>query len=355
MLLENRPIKVLVVDDSAVVRQILARELGRSHEIEVVGTAVDPYAARDLIVELEPDVLTLDIEMPRMDGITFLQKLMRHKPMPVIIVSSLTRRGGELALAAMEAGAVEVISKPSAAYSVGDLGAELVEKVKAAARIRPLPKPAAKPRNARPAPSLADFDATHKVVAIGTSTGGTEALRAVLPHLPATSPGTLIVQHMPEHFTRAFAERLNQQSAMRVKEAEDGDRLVPGLALLAPGNYHMQLTRSGAVYSVRVRQGPQVNRHRPSVDVLFKSVAKSAGRNAVGVIMTGMGADGAEGLLQMQQAGAFTIAQDERTSVVYGMPKEAVDLGAAQSVVALDQIAEAIVRAVQKRSSAAVG
>lgn len=337
--------RVLVVDDSAVVRQILMRELAHDADIEVVGAATDPYVARDMIVKHRPDVLTLDIEMPRMDGLTFLSKLMQHFPLPVIIVSSLTVKGGELAMEAMQRGAVDVVSKPGVAYSVGELGQELVEKIKGAARLKEkLKERKLTPTIAAPPKRLSLTQTTHKIIAIGTSTGGTEALRRVLPALPPNAPGILIVQHMPEHFTRAFAERLSSMSAIEVKEAEDGDTVRPGRALLAPGNYHLQLTRSGAVYQARVRTGPQVNRHRPSVDVLFHSVAKYAGRNAVGVIMTGMGDDGAKGLLAMREAGASTIAQDERTSVVYGMPREAVELGAAEQVLPLDHIAATMLR-----------
>jgi len=338
-------IRVLVVDDSAVVRQIFERELSRDPQIEVVGTAPDPYIARDKIVTLKPDVVTLDVEMPRMDGITFLRKLMQHYPLPVIVVSSLTARGGELALEALSAGAVEVMSKPGAAYAVGDMSVELVDKIKAAARVRVRPGARPAPR-AEPHPTarLAMTRTTNKVVAIGASTGGTQALQEVLTALPAASPGIVIVQHMPEHFTKSFADRLNSLSAMEVKEAVDGDTVAPGKALLAPGNYHMLLRRSGAMYYVEVKPGPLVNRHRPSVDVLFKSVARYAGANAVGVILTGMGADGADGLKLMRDAGAATIAQDEASSVVFGMPKEAIARGGAGTVAPLDQIAGNILR-----------
>jgi two-component system chemotaxis response regulator CheB len=331
-----RKIRVLVVDDSAVVRQIFERELNRDPGIEVIGTAPDPYVARDRIVELKPDVVTLDVEMPRMDGITFLRKLMHHYPLPVIIVSSLTARGGELALEALEAGAVDVMCKPGAAYSVGDMSVQLVDKIKAAARVRVQKHEATAPTAVRP--QLAMTRTTNKIVAIGASTGGTQALQRVLMAMPANAPGIVIVQHMPEHFTRSFADRLNELCSITVKEAEDGDTVAPGKALIAPGNFHMLLNRSGAVYFVNVKKGPLVSRHRPSVDVLFKSVARYAGRNSVGVIMTGMGADGAQGLLEMKTNGASTVAQDEASCIVYGMPREAVALGAADSVVALDAI-----------------
>ncbi|HRU94337.1 MAG TPA: chemotaxis response regulator protein-glutamate methylesterase [Anaerolineae bacterium] len=331
------PIKVLIVDDSAVVRDIFSRELARDPEIEVVGTAPDPYVARDKIVRLQPDVITLDVEMPRMDGLTFLRKLMRYYPLPVIIVSSLTPRGGELALEALEAGAVEVMCKPGAAYTVDDMSVMLVGKIKAAAKARV--KRAAEPVEQRGgAPKLSMSATTNKVVAIGASTGGTTALQEVLTAMPPNSPGILIVQHMPEHFTRAFANRLNELCSIEVKEAENGDHVTPGRALIAPGNYHMLLRRSGANYYVEVKSGPLVCRHRPSVEVLFTSVAQYAGRNAVGVIMTGMGDDGATALGKMRQEGARTIAQDEASCVVFGMPKEAIERGGAEFVVPLSRI-----------------
>ena len=331
-------VKVLIVDDSAVVRQTLERELSKDNEIEVVGTAPDPFIARDKIVALKPEILLLDIEMPKMDGITFLRKLMKYYPLPVIIVSSLTPKGGELACEAVEAGAVEVLCKPGASYSIGDLTDELIEKIKVCSKIKPhIPLKALE----KPPPSkLSLTRTTHKIIAIGASTGGTEALKEVLTALPPNSPGIVIVQHMPEHFTKSFAERLNTQCNIEVKEAENGDSVIPSRALIAPGNRHMMLRRSGAQYYVEVVEGPLVNRHRPSVDVLFKSVAKYAGKNAVGVILTGMGADGAKGLLEMKQAGAATIGQNEQSSVVYGMPKVAYELGGVDFVEPLNKIAE---------------
>ncbi len=337
-LLKSKRIRVLIVDDSAMVREILSRELARDPEIEVIGTAPDPYVARDRIVELKPDVLTLDIEMPRMDGITFLRKLMQHHPLPVIVVSSLTKKGGDLALEALDAGAVEVMCKPGAAYTVGDMSVALIDKIKASARVAVAKRIAAKPKAAGPITRLSMTRTTNKVIAIGASTGGTEALTDVLTALPANAPGIVIVQHMPEHFTRSFADRLNSLCAIQVKEAEDGDTVTPGKALIAPGNYHMVLRRSGARYYVEVKTGPLVSRHRPSVDVLFKSAAKYAGQNAVGVIMTGMGADGSAGMLEMRQQGSSTIAQDEASCVVFGMPKEAIALGAAEFVLPLSSI-----------------
>lgn len=334
----NRKIRVLIVDDSALVREIFTRELGRDPELEVVGSAPDPYIARDKIVALKPDVVTLDIEMPRMDGVTFLRKLMRYFPLPVIIVSSLTAKGGELAMEAMDAGAVDVMCKPGAAYAVGDMSVTLIDKIKAAAWVNVKKRAAEVNAKAAAAPRLALTRTTHKVIAIGASTGGTEALQRVLTSMPANAPGIVIVQHMPENFTRAFADRLNTLCAIEVKEASDGDTVTPGRALIAPGNYHMLLKRSGAVYFVQVKSGPLVSRHRPSVDVLFKSVARFAGKNAVGVIMTGMGADGADGLKEMRDAGAETVAQDEASCVVFGMPKEAIERGGACHVASLDNI-----------------
>jgi two-component system, chemotaxis family, protein-glutamate methylesterase/glutaminase len=334
-------ISVLIVDDSAVVRQVLSTELSKAHDIQVVGTAVDPYVARDKIVALRPDVITLDIEMPRMDGLTFLARLMKHYPMPVLVVSSLTPAGSQTAIRALELGAIDVVSKPGGSYSVGDLATVLIDKIRAAAQAKCTARSA--PAVAGPPPVKAKPgslpETTHKVLAIGASTGGTEAIREVLSALPATTPGTVIVQHMPEHFTAAFARRLNELSAMEVREACDGDAVIPGVALIAPGNHHMVLRRSGARYFVALRDGPRVFHQRPAVDVLFYSVAQEAGANAVGVVMTGMGADGAKGLLAMREAGALTFAQDEKSCVVFGMPKEAIKLGGAGEVVPLDRIA----------------
>ncbi len=345
--------RVLVVDDSAVVRNIFTRELSRDPEIEVVGTAPNPYVARDKIVKLKPDVITLDIEMPRMDGITFLTKLMRHYPMPVIVVSSLTAKGGDLALEAIQAGAVDVMSKPGAAYTVGDMSVGLIDKIKAAARVDV--QRTGVSEAIEPVKRLSMTRTTNKVIAIGASTGGTQAVQGVLSAMPSNAPGIMIVQHMPEHFTRSFADRLNEVCEIEVKEAQDGDTVVPGKALIAPGNYHMLLRRSGATYKVQVKSGPLVCRHRPSVDVLFKSVARFAGQNAVGVIMTGMGGDGSKGLLEMKQNGAETIAQDERSCIVFGMPKEAIAIGAVDHVVPLQHIPQRILSAAEKhvRSAAA--
>ena len=334
--------RVLVVDDSAVVRTILLRELERDATIEVVGTAPDPYVARDKIVRLQPDVITLDIEMPRMDGITFLKKLMRHYPLPVVVVSSLTPKGGDLALEAIDCGAVEVMCKPGAAYTVGDLSVELIDKIKAAAKVKIRKAETGQRRKPKRVAKLAMTRTTNKVVAMGASTGGTQALQSVLTSMPTNAPGILVVQHMPEHFTSSFATRLNDICAIEVKEAEDRDSVIPGRALIAPGNHHMLLRRSGARYYVEVKDGPLVCRQRPSVEVLFKSAAKYAGQNAIGVIMTGMGADGAQGLLAMREAGAHTIAQDEKTCVVFGMPKEAIKADAVEQIVPLNRIASSV-------------
>jgi len=340
-------IKVLIVDDSAVMRQILTDILSRDPGIEVVGAASDPIFAREKILRLQPDVITLDVEMPRMDGLTFLEKLMRAHPMPVVMISSLTDRGCQTTLRALELGAVDFVSKPKVDVAGGtaQLAGEIIEKVKAAskARIVGLRK---RFSNEPPQPLAlqALIKSTHQVIAIGASTGGTEALREVLEPLPADAPGIVMVQHMPEKFTRSFANRLDSLSRVRVKEAEDGDRILPGHALLAPGNFHMEVIRNGAEYRVRVFSADPVNRHRPSVDVLFHSCARYLGANAVGVILTGMGDDGARGLLEMRRAGARTIAQDEASCVVFGMPREAIELGAAERVLSLAEIPGAALR-----------
>lgn len=335
----NHNIRVLIVDDSAVVRKVLAEELGRERGIEVIGTAPDPYVARDKIVQLKPDVVTLDIEMPRMDGLTFLRKLMKHYPLPVIVVSSLTQKGGAMAMEALAAGAVEVISKPTAAYSVGDMGLQLADKIRAAAHVdmRCRMKSSRDP-STLPGQIPALRQTTNKILAIGASTGGTEAIKTVLTALPPNAPGIVIVQHMPAQFTTSFAERLDSLCQVRVREAADGDSVVSGQALLAPGNFHMLLKRSGSRYYVEVKSGPMVHHQRPAVDVLFRSVARTAGANAVGIIMTGMGGDGAVGLLEMRGAGARTIAQDERSCVVFGMPKEAIKRGGVEEIVSLEAI-----------------
>jgi two-component system chemotaxis response regulator CheB len=339
----ERKIKVLIIDDSAIVRKLLAEALAGEADIEVVGTAPDPYVARDKILSLRPDVLTLDVEMPRMDGITFLKKLMRFHPMPVVVISSLGQASSKIALEALQFGAVEVLAKPGGPYSVGELQHDLPHKVRAAAhaRLTRAPSEAAVPVALRPRVAPAGFHPGNPstVIAIGASTGGTEAIREVLMDLPAGCPGILVVQHIPPVFSTAFANRLNELCRMQVKEAADGDRLTPGLALVAPGNFHMTLRKIGSEYRVAVQDGPRVSYQRPAVDVLFESVAAAAGRDAIGALLTGMGADGAEGLLKMKRAGAKTIAQDEASCVVFGMPREALRLGAVDHVLPLNRIA----------------
>lgn len=338
-------IRVLVVDDSAMVRKALTDELGKFNDIEVVGTAVDPYIARDRILELKPDVLTLDIEMPRMDGLTFLEKLMVHHPMPVVVVSSLTTERADMALRALHLGAVAVVAKPSR-YSAPDVRRELVTALRTAAGTH-----VQKRDNSTPAPGQTPppplLRTTHKILAIGASTGGTVAVESMVRALPADAPGTVIVQHIPGGFSASFASRLNDVCAMEVREAKDMDRVVPGVILVAPGGWHMVLTKSGAEYLVRIKDGPLVHFQKPAVDILFQSVAKTAGANAIGVILTGMGADGAKGLLAMRECGSLTIAQNEATSLVFGMPKEAIQLNAACEVLALNDIAPRVLKYVQ--------
>ena len=347
-------IRVLIVDDSAVVRQTLAHVLGSDPEIEVIGTAGDPFVAAERIAEQVPDVITLDVEMPRMDGVTFLKKLMTQHPIPVVICSSLVEEGAQTALEAIENGAVEIVTKPRLGVRqfLEESRTTLCDAVKAAAGARlrtPSPRHTVEPKltaDAVLAPATcAMAKTTEKVVMIGASTGGTEALRELLEALPSDTPGIVIVQHMPELFTRAFASRLDGLCAITVKEAESGDTVLRGRALIAPGNHHLLLQRSGARYYVEVRDGPLVCRHRPSVDVLFRSAARYAGPNAVGVILTGMGDDGARGMLEMHQAGATTIAQDEATCIVFGMPKEAIKLNGVDKVMPLGSIAGSLLNA----------
>ncbi|MBI5740178.1 MAG: chemotaxis response regulator protein-glutamate methylesterase [Nitrospirae bacterium] len=351
-----KKIKVLIVDDSAVVRQTLEEILSSDPEIEVMATAADPYIAAEKIRRGVPDVITLDVEMPRMDGLTFLQKIMSQHPIPVVICSSLTGEGAETTLKALEYGAVDIIRKPriGAKQFLEEARLLICDSVKAAAlvktkhlNVKPFmvaPKLTADAVLARPTNS-AMIQTTEKVVVVGASTGGTEALRIFLEALPPDAPGIVIVQHMPEHFTAAFARRLDGICRVTVKEAEDNDTVIRGRALIAPGNCHILLKRSGARYYVEVKAGPLVCRHRPSVDVLFRSAARYAGKNAVGVIMTGMGDDGARGMLEMKEAGAYNIAQDEASSVVFGMPNEAIKKGGVDRVLPLEKIAQEIITA----------
>jgi two-component system chemotaxis response regulator CheB len=331
-------IRVLIVDDSAIVRKILSDAISSEPDLEVVGTAPDPYIARDKILSLKPDVLTLDIEMPRMDGLTFLKKIMRHHPLPVVVISSLGGASCQTSLDALRFGAVEVLAKPGGPYSVGELRTNLANRIRAAAVAKlKVPTQAVPVR-----PVTTRNIRSGSIIAIGASTGGTEALHEILTQMPANSPGILITQHLPPIFSAAFASRLNQACAMEVKEAADGDCVTSGRALVAPGNLHMLLRKSADGYRVQIKAGPQVCYQRPSVDVMFASVAEAAGSHATGVILTGMGSDGANGLLRMKRAGAHTIAQDEESCVVFGMPKEAIRLGAADRVLPLSAIPEAI-------------
>ncbi|WP_435607327.1 protein-glutamate methylesterase/protein-glutamine glutaminase [Pseudomonas knackmussii] len=346
-------IKVMIVDDSAVMREVMQQMLQGYADIEVIGAAMDPLLALQKMERAWPDVILLDVEMPRMDGITFLRQIMATRPTPVVICSTLTEKGADITLQALAAGAVEVICKPTSGLRdfLQASVQELVGAIRTAARARarpsaPMPAPQVK-RSADallslPGNALLNQRTTERIVVMGTSTGGTQALEHVLCQLPLNAPGIAIVQHMPEKFTRSFAQRLDSLCAIEVREAQDGDRILPGRALIAPGGRHLLVRRSGAQYLVEVRDGPLVSRHRPSVDVLFRSAAVHAGRNALGVIMTGMGDDGARGLKEMHEAGARTCAQDEDSCVVFGMPKEAIRLGGVDQVVSLERIAQVV-------------
>ncbi len=346
----KRRIRVLIVDDSAMVRSILEQGLGSDPDLEVVGSAADPYMARDKIVQLKPDVLTLDVEMPRMDGVEFLRKLMPQYPIPVVMVSALTQRGKQITLDALEAGAVDFVTKPAAdvARGLGTMMMELRTKVKIASTAnvshwkshRPVPVQGTVKKNT----SGALAETTDKIIVIGASTGGTEALKVVLEGFPATTPGVVIVQHMPAGFTRLFAERMNTLCSMEVREAQDGDRVMPGRVLIAPGDFQMTLVRSGGIYKVECKSGPKVCGHCPSVEVLMQSAAHSAGANAVGIMLTGMGGDGSDGMLAMRKAGARTLAQDEATCIVFGMPKVAYEKGGAERLMPLQDIAQEALR-----------
>ena len=345
MIQQNR-IKVLIVDDSAIVRKVLTDALSGEPDIEVVGTAPDPFVARDKILALKPDVLTLDLEMPRMDGLTFLKKVMHYQPMPVIVISSLGIASSQTALQALEAGAIDVLAKPGGPQSVGELRLSVASKIRAA-KIARLRSPKEVSLVSPPPSSSKLFPAFSKsaVIAIGASTGGTEAIRRVLEGLPENGPGVVIAQHIPAVFSRSFANRLNELCALRVREAENGDVLEPGLALVAPGNFHMLLRRAASGYRIEIKDGPLVCFQRPAVDVLFHSVAEAAGPHATAAILTGMGSDGVQGMLAMKRAGAATIAQDEETCVVFGMPKEAIKVGAVDRVLPLCAISDALIAA----------
>lgn len=352
-------IQVLIVDDSAVVRQVLTEQLNSIGGIHVFGAASDPLFAQRYLDQGQPDVIVLDIEMPRMDGLTFLKKIMHERPTPVVICSTLTEKGADITMQAMSAGAVDIITKPKAGLKrfLQDNKTLLGDAIKAAARAKVSKLVKQPPKSMTVTPRLsadailpehatrALSQTTDRVVIVGTSTGGTQALERILTRLPRTSPGVAVVQHMPGEFTSAFARRLNGLCEMEVKEAQSNDRLIPGVVLIAPGTHHMLLRRNGAQYRVEIREGPLVSRHRPSVDVLFRSAAQAAGANAVGIILTGMGDDGAHGMKEMHDAGAFTVAQDEATSVVYGMPREAVKRGGVDVSLPLDQMSDIIFRA----------
>ncbi|GMQ84103.1 MAG: chemotaxis response regulator protein-glutamate methylesterase [Gammaproteobacteria bacterium] len=349
----SKKIRVLVVDDSALVRKMLTEMLQQDPMIEVVGVAHDPFMAREKIKQLNPDVLTLDVEMPKMDGVTFLRNLMRLRPMPVVMVSTLTQKGSEITLDALELGAVDFVSKPTVdiAHALGDYAEEIVAKIKVAAkaRVREL-KPVSERHSADavlPAIRPGHYKTTDQLIALGASTGGTEAIREVLEVMPADSPAMVITQHIPEAFSKPFAERMNRCSQMSVTEAGDGEQIVPGHVYIAPGDRHLLVVRDGARFRCKLSDGPPVNRHRPSVDVMFRSVAQNIGPNAIGVILTGMGADGAKGMQEMKETGAHTIAQDEKTSVVWGMPGVAVELGCVDDIVPLCGVARKIYKTLE--------
>jgi len=352
-------VKVLIVDDSALVRKLLSEMLATSPDIEVVGVAQDPYIAREKIKQLSPDVLTLDVEMPRMDGLTFLKNLMRLRPMPVVMVSSLTEQGADVTLRALEMGAIDFVTKPKLdlAEGLGEYRDELVEKIMAAAAVSEtallMRADALKVNRKNSADAVIEkriskhYRTTDRLIAIGASTGGTEAIKDVLIEMPPDTPGIVITQHIPEGFSEPFAKRMDSLCAIRVKQAEDHEQILPGHAYVAPGNAHLLVVRDGAKYRCRLNDGPPVNRHIPSVDVLFRSVAQNVGPNAVGVILTGMGGDGAEGLYEMHEAGAKTIAQDEKTSVVWGMPGEAVKRGGVDITLPLNKISANLLKLLQ--------
>jgi two-component system, chemotaxis family, protein-glutamate methylesterase/glutaminase len=342
-----KKIRVLIIDDSALIRQLLTEIIDSQTDMEAVGAAPDPLVAREMIRSLNPDVLTLDVEMPKMDGIDFLEKLMRLRPMPVVMVSTLTEKGSAITFRALELGAIDFVSKPKLdiAHGMKEYASEITDKIRVASRAKIQARPQSNVGKANGAdvvlPLVANRVAsTEKLIIIGASTGGTEAIKDVLVKLPPDSPGILVTQHMPENFTKSFADRLNSLCKISVKEAENGERILPGHAFIAPGHSHLLLKRSGANYITELSQGEPVNRHRPSVDVLFRSAANCAGANAIGVILTGMGKDGAAGMLEMKRAGAYTFAQDEASCVVFGMPKEAIAQGGVDEIVPLSEMAK---------------
>jgi two-component system chemotaxis response regulator CheB len=348
-------IKVLVVDDSAVIRKLLSKIINSCPDMELVGAAPDPFVAREYIVEHKPDVMTLDVEMPRMDGISFLEKVMQFMPIRTLIISSLAKEGSETALRALEVGAIDVVEKPSldVTKSLEAMTEAIASKIRMAAKARIqkiVPNPN-KPQFKSKLGATAMAKTTHQLLAIASSTGGTEALKVVLGNLPVDLPGTVIVQHMPAGFTKTYANSLNSRFPFEVKEAEDGDKVVPGRVLVAPGNFHMEIVRNGAFYHIKLHQQPLLHGVRPAADFLMKSVAKYVGANAIGVVLTGMGKDGAEGLLEMKKAGAFTISQSEKTCVVYGMPHAAEVIGAVDKVIDLDQIGHELCHQFQKRAA----
>jgi len=353
-----KKITVLVVDDSALIRKLLSEIINSQADMQAVGAAPDPLVAREMIRELNPDVLTLDVEMPKMDGLDFLERLMRLRPMPVVMVSTLTDKGSEATLRALELGAVDYVSKPKIdiTHGIQEYAAEIADKIRAAAASKPRQRPpAAIARGARALPPLANRSvSTEKLIIVGASTGGTEAIKEFLVDMPSDCPGILITQHMPEAFTKSFAARLDSLCRISVKEAEDAERILPGHAYVAPGNWHLLLRRSGANYMTQLSDGPPVNRHRPSVDVLFRSAAEHAGRNVVGVILTGMGKDGAQGMLAMKESGAYNFAQDEASCVVFGMPKEAIAVGATDEILPIRDMARGVMQRLHALGSRAI-
>ena len=342
------PIKVLVIDDSALIRGLLSEIIHQTPDLELVGAAPDAYVAKDMVMKLQPDVITLDIEMPKVDGLTFLDKLMKARPTPVIMISTLTEKGADATIRSMELGAVDFIAKPklNVVSGIAEYQQEIVDKIRMAAKTKPKKRMATGPA-AHPIPI--HYSGTETIVGIGASTGGTEAIRQVLERLSPSFPATVITQHMPVNFTKSFAQRLNGLCKINVHEAKDGERLLPGNAYIAPGDKHMEIVRSGADYRVRLNDGPLVSGHKPAVDVMFASLAKVVGKNAVATLLTGMGKDGAEGLLALHHAGAITMVQDEASSVVWGMPKAAFERGATKHVIPLDKMSQALTKAVEQK------